>query len=74
MGSGKSTAISEVLRMALARGDRALIADPDGGYLQRFYDPHRGDLILNPFDPRWARWDLFCLCRAPPARSRVCGV
>jgi len=30
-GSGKSTAIREVLRTALARGDRALIADPDGG-------------------------------------------
>ena len=64
-GSGKSTAIREVLRTALARGDRALIADPDGGYLQRFYDPQRGDLILNPFDPRSARWDLFAELRDP---------
>jgi len=50
---------------ALARGDRALIADPDGGYLQRFYDPHRGDMILNPFDPRSARWDPFAELRDP---------
>jgi len=64
-GSGKSTAIREVLRTALARGDRALIADPDGGYLQRFYDPDRGDVILNPFDPRSARWDLFSELRDP---------
>jgi hypothetical protein len=64
-GSGKSTAIREVLRTALARGDRALIADPDGGYLQRFYDPARGDEILNPFDPRSARWDLFAELRDP---------
>jgi hypothetical protein len=64
-GSGKSTAIRELLRTALARGDRALIADPDGGYLQRFYDPHRGDVILNPFDPRSARWDLFAELRDP---------
>ena len=30
-GSGKSTAIREILTGALARGDRAIIADPDGG-------------------------------------------
>ena len=38
-GTGKSTAIHEVLEAALRRGDRAVIADPDGGYLRRFYDP-----------------------------------
>ena len=37
-GTGKSTAIRELLEGALARGDRAVIADPDGGYLARFYD------------------------------------
>jgi len=58
-GTGKSTAIRELLRGALGRGDRAVIADPDGSYLQRFYDPDRGDAILNPFDERAARWDLF---------------
>jgi type IV secretory pathway TraG/TraD family ATPase VirD4 len=58
-GTGKSTAIRELLTGALARGDRAVIADPDGSYLNRFYDPHRGDKILNPFEPRAARWDLF---------------
>jgi Type IV secretion-system coupling protein DNA-binding domain len=57
-GTGKSTAIRELLRGALARGDRAVIADPDGSYLKTFYDPARGDAILNPFDPRAARWDL----------------
>ena len=36
-----------------------MIADPDGGYLRRFYDPRRGDVILNPFEPRSAKWDLF---------------
>ena len=58
-GTGKSTAICEMLSAALRRGDRAVIADPDGGYLQRFYEPQRGDVILNPFDPRSAKWDLF---------------
>ncbi len=58
-GTGKSTAIRELLGDALRRGDRAVVADPDGGYLDRFYDPERGDVILNPFDRRARRWDLF---------------
>jgi hypothetical protein len=58
-GTGKSTAIQEILQTALARGDRAVIADPDGGYLQRFYDPRRGDIVLNPFDERSVKWNLF---------------
>jgi len=58
-GTGKSTAIREMLAGALARGDRAVIADPDAGYLQRFYRPDRGDVLLNPFDERSVKWDLF---------------
>jgi type IV secretory pathway TraG/TraD family ATPase VirD4 len=58
-GTGKSTAISELLAGALGRGDRAVIADPDGGYLARFHDRSRGDVILNPFDPRSVKWDPF---------------
>jgi len=58
-GTGKSTAIHEIMTNALSRGDRAVIADPDGGYLQRFYRPDRGDVVLNPFDPRSVKWDLF---------------
>jgi type IV secretory pathway TraG/TraD family ATPase VirD4 len=58
-GTGKSTAIRELLGAALARGDRAVIADPDGGYLRHFYDAARGDVILNPFERASVRWDLF---------------
>lgn len=57
-GTGKSTAIRELLQTALARGDRAVIADPDGGYLNTFYDAARGDVILNPFAPGSAKWSL----------------
>jgi type IV secretory pathway TraG/TraD family ATPase VirD4 len=56
-GTGKSTVIRELLAAALARGDRAVIADPDGGYCARFFDPWRGDRVLNPFMTRSARWD-----------------
>ena len=62
-GSGKSTAIREVVHGFLSRGDRAVIADPDGGYLATFYNADRGDVILNPFDARSASWDLFAEVR-----------
>jgi DNA helicase HerA-like ATPase len=41
-GTGKSTAITELLEGALERGDRAVFADPDGGYLARFRDRAEG--------------------------------
>jgi type IV secretory pathway TraG/TraD family ATPase VirD4 len=58
-GTGKSTAIAGLVEGALARGDRAVITDPDSGYLARFYDRRRGDVILNPFEPESVRWDPF---------------
>ena len=62
-GTGKSTAIRELLRGALLRGDRAVITDPDASYLKRFYDRYRGDVILNPFEPHSVRWDPFAEAR-----------
>jgi len=63
-GSGKSTAIRELLAGALIRGDRAIIADPDAGYLTRFLRAER-DVILNPFDARSVTWDLFAEIEKP---------
>ncbi len=64
-GTGKSTAIRELLAAALDRGDRAVITDPDGGYLARFHDAGRGDVILNPFEPGSVQWDPFAEIREP---------
>jgi type IV secretory pathway TraG/TraD family ATPase VirD4 len=64
-GTGKSTAIREMLAAALDRGDRAVITDPDGGYLARYHDAGRGDVILNPFDARSVQWDPFAEIREP---------
>jgi type IV secretory pathway TraG/TraD family ATPase VirD4 len=58
-GTGKSTAIRELLRQAIQRGDRAMFADPDGGYRNEFYHRYRGDVVINPFDPDSVQWDLF---------------
>jgi type IV secretory pathway TraG/TraD family ATPase VirD4 len=62
-GTGKSTAIRELLGAAMQRGDRAVFADPDGGYLGRFYNRYRGDVVLNPFEPNSVKWDLFAEIR-----------
>ena len=58
-GAGKSTAIASLMQGALRRGDRAVITDPDSGYLARFYQRRRGDVILNPFEPDSVKWDPF---------------
>jgi type IV secretory pathway TraG/TraD family ATPase VirD4 len=58
-GTGKTTAIRELLGSAIARGDRAVFADPDAGYLGHFYNRYRGDIVLNPFEAQSAKWDLF---------------
>ncbi len=58
-GTGKSTAIRELLIGALRRGDRAIISDPDAGYLAQLYRRYRGDVVLNPFEPESMRWDPF---------------
>ena len=72
-GTGKSTAIRELLAVALDRGDRAVITDPDGGYLARFHDPGRGDVILNPFDSRSVQWDPFAEVREPYDAEQLAG-
>jgi type IV secretory pathway TraG/TraD family ATPase VirD4 len=56
-GTGKSTAIAGLLSAALQRGDRAVIADPDGGYCAKFFDAGRGDQVLNPFASRSSKWE-----------------
>lgn len=58
-GTGKSTAIRQLLRSALERGDRAVITDPDGGYLEALYDRYRGDVVLNPFEKYAVKWNPF---------------
>jgi hypothetical protein len=62
-GTGKSTALGGLLGKALERGDRAVFADPDGGYRARFFDRYRGDVVLNPFEPCSLKWDPFAEIR-----------
>jgi len=57
-GSGKSSAIRQLLRQVEDRGETAIVYDPAMDFLGEFYDPKRGDLILNPLDQRCPYWGL----------------
>jgi type IV secretory pathway TraG/TraD family ATPase VirD4 len=62
-GTGKSTAIGQLLGRALRRGDRAVISDPEGAYLARWFQEYRGDVVLNPFAAGSRRWNPFAEIR-----------
>ena len=55
-GSGKSTAIRQILLEVKARGDNAIVYDSSGGFLQQFFEEKRGDIVLNPIDTRCPYW------------------
>jgi hypothetical protein len=57
-GSGKSTAIRQILRQVQERRESAIVYDPAMHFVGEFYDPRRGDLILNPLDARCPYWGL----------------
>ncbi|MCE3237352.1 MAG: traD [Gammaproteobacteria bacterium] len=61
-GSGKSVCIRELLDQIRHRGDRAIIYDKGGSYIQNYYQAGR-DIILNPLDERTASWHLWDECR-----------
>ena len=55
-GAGKSSLLAQLLRQVRSRGDSAIVYDPAREYVKRFYDPGRGDVILNPLDKRCPYW------------------
>src|SRR3546814_15583617 len=48
---------------AMLRGDRHIVADPEGTAMDLFMK--EGDIILNPFHPERARWGLLAEIEAP---------
>lgn len=55
-GTGKSAAIRQMLMQIEERGETAIVYDPAMEYLPQFYEPRRGDVILNPIDARCPFW------------------
>jgi hypothetical protein len=55
-GAGKTMIMLQLLRQIKTRGDSAIVYDPAREFVQRFYDPKNGDVILNPLDRRCPYW------------------
>ena len=55
-GAGKTRLIMQLLLQIRERGHSAIIYDPACEFVQRFYDPKRDDIILNPLDARCPYW------------------
>jgi type IV secretory pathway TraG/TraD family ATPase VirD4 len=55
-GTGKSSLIRQILLEIEARGEAAIVYDPALEYTPQFYNPERGDYILNPLDERSPSW------------------
>lgn len=70
-GTGKTTAIWELLDQVERRGEHAFVHDVDGSYLARYYQPERGDIVLNPFDARCAYWNPFSDVRSGADADRL---
>ena len=61
-GMGKTVAMSDMIAEARSRGQRCVIFDLTGAFIEHFYDGGR-DVILNPLDARCPRWSLFDECK-----------
>lgn len=70
-GSGKTTALRQLLDGIEARGEAALVYDTSGEFVAHYYNPERGDIILNPFDERCACWSPFDEIAHPADADRI---
>ena len=61
-GMGKTVALSDMIEAARRRGQRAVVFDLTGTFIEHFYDSRR-DVILNPLDARCPKWSVFDECR-----------
>lgn len=55
-GAGKSSLIRQILMQVEERGETAIVYDPALEYSPQFYEPGRGDVILNAIDARMPYW------------------
>ena len=63
-GTGKTVTLLGMLSQIRERGQRAVVFDLTGGYIEAFYDPTR-DTILHPLDARCPQWNIFDECSTP---------
>jgi GTPase SAR1 family protein len=64
-GTGKSSLIRQLLTQIRARGETAVVFDPELEFTPQFYEP-TSDVILNPTDERMPFWTPSDEVRYPP--------
>ena len=62
VGTGKSTLLEKQLEHIARQKRPAIIYDKGCTVVEKFYDPSRGDIILNPLDKRCPFWDMWGEC------------
>ena len=65
-GVGKSVLIKKLIRYARTHNQSGVIYDKTGELTAEFFDPTRGDKLLNPFDTRMPVWDIWSDCVSAP--------
>jgi len=63
-GSGKTTMmhglIHDIAHRATWTGERMFMLDPNGNFMERHFNPARGDIFWNPFLPGSVTWNPIC--------------
>ncbi len=70
-GAGKTTVLRQMLDAIGQRGDCAIVYDTSGEFVAHYFDPSRGDVILNPFDARGTYWNPFSEITHPADADRI---
>ena len=60
-GTGKTVALTQLVSEIRKRGERAVIFDLTGAFIETFFERER-DIILNPLDARCPAWSVFNDC------------
>ena len=61
-GVGKTTAMIELMQQTRDNGQKAVVYDKKGCFVQQFYRPGK-DIILNPLDARSPAWNIWADCK-----------
>jgi hypothetical protein len=70
-GSGKTTALRQALGGIELRGEAAILFDSSREFISNYYNPARGDIILDPFDARCPIWSPFSEISHPADADRI---
>jgi len=74
-GTGKTVMISQMLdELQKKQNYRVIAYTPKGDFISKYYHPERGDIIINPFDLRGIRLNIFDLIKNKTDYQRIASV